>query len=274
MCGISRRPLALVILVALFAGCATPAPRSTASAVAADVALGHPAAEEIPIGEVRLRRIRDGVWIHVATQTLGGTVYPSNGLVVRDGDGLLLVDPAWGGRNTAALLKAIEAGIGLPVRRAISTHFHDDRVGGVDTLQAAGIATFGTPLTRRLAKAEGNEVPAHALGGLAKPGDALRIGPVEVFYPGAGHAPDNLVVYVPAARVLFGGCAVHEAVRSTAGNVSHADLEAWPASIRRVQLRYPEATIVVPGHGVPGGRELLEHTIAVVEAHRGRAAGG
>ena len=262
------------MLVALLSGCATSATRPRAPAVASEVALGHSSAEEIPLGEVRLRKIRDGVWVHVATQAFGGAVHPSNGLVVRDGDGLLLVDPAWGGRNTAALLKAIEAEIGLPVRRAISTHFHDDRVGGVDTLKAAGISTFGTPLTRRLAKAEGNEVPTRALDGLAKPGDAIRIGPVEVFYPGAGHAPDNLVVYVPAARVLFGGCAVHEAARRTAGNVSHADLEAWPASIRRVQLRYPEATIVVPGHGVPGGRELLEHTIGVVKAHRGRAAGG
>lgn len=274
MCDISRLPLGLVILVALLAGCATPAARSTGPAVAADVERGHPSAEEIPIGEVRLRKIRDGVWVHVATQAFGGAVHSSNGLVVRDGNGLLLVDPAWGGRNTASLLKAIETRIGLPVRRAISTHFHDDRVGGVDTLAAAGIATFGTPLTRRLAAAEDNEVPARILDGLVNPGDAIRVGPAEVFYPGPGHAPDHLVVYLPAARILFGGCAVHEAARTTAGNVSDADIDAWPASIRRVQLRYPDAEIVVPGHGVPGGRELLEHTIAVVKAHRGRGEGG
>ena len=260
-------PLGPVMLAALLAACATPPIRSTAPDFATDVALGHPSADEIPLGNVRLRQIRDGVWVHVATQAFGGAVYPSNGLIVRDGDGLLLVDPAWGSENTAALLVAIEAEIGLPVRRAISTHFHDDRVAGVDTLEAAGVTTFGTPLTRRLAAAEGNEVPTRILDGLAEPGDAIRIGPVEVFYPGPGHAPDNLVVYVPEVRVLFGGCAIHESARRTAGNVADANLETWPTSIRRVQLRYPEAEIVVPGHGVPGGPELLDHTITVVGAH-------
>ena len=266
-----------LVLVAL-AGCATvPLPSGTSSDASGPVtAVGteHPSADEIPTGEVRLRQIRDGVWVHVSTQNVGGTIYPSNGLIVRDGDGLLLVDTAWGTEGTIALLAAIETEIGLPVRRALSTHFHDDRVGGVDALRAAGVPTFATPRTRRLAEAEHNEVPARALDGLSEPGDAVRLGPVEVFYPGAGHAPDNLVVYVPQGRVLFGGCAIHERSRQSAGNVADADLEAWPVSVQRVQERYPDADVVVPGHGIPGGRELLDHTIAIVRAHRSRPAGG
>lgn len=267
-------PLCLVLLVALATGCTTSATRSTEPNVPADITLGHPLAKEIPLGEARLREIRDGVWVHIATQAFNGTLYSSNGIVVRDGDGLLLVDTAWGGKNTAALLAAIKAEIGLPVRRAISTHFHDDRVAGVDILGKTGVTTYGTALTRRLAAGEGNEVPGHILEGLAEPGDAIRVGPVEVFYPGPGHAPDNIVVYVPEAKILFGGCAIHEAGRTTAGNVSDANLKTWTASIQRVQSRYPDAEIVIPGHGAPGGPELLDHTISVVKAHRERAAGG
>ena len=70
------------------------------------------------------------------------------------------VDTAWGAKNTAALLAEIEKQIGLPVTRAVSTHFHDDRVGGVDVLRAAGVATCASPSTRQLAEAEGNEIPA------------------------------------------------------------------------------------------------------------------
>ena len=256
-----------VLLAVLLAGCATVPPRAPATD-------GRSSTVDVPPGEVRLREIRDGVWIHVSTQRIGdGLVFPSNGLVVRDGDGLLLVDPAWGPENTTALLAAIEAEIGLPVRRAISTHFHDDRVAGADVLRAAGVAVYATPLTRRLAAEEGNAVPAEVLDGLDEAGAAVRLGPVEVFYPGAGHAPDNLVVYVPAAAVLFGGCAVHEASRETAGNVEDADLDAWPDAIRRVQARYPDAEVVVPGHGAPGGLELLDHSITVVEEQRGHADG-
>ena len=264
----------LVLLLALLTGCATPPTLSDTQAPASDVAAEYPTADEIPPGEVRLRHIRDGVWAHVATHEVGGVLYPSNGLVVRDGDGLLLIETAWGGETTAALLAAIEAEIGLPVRRSISTHFHDDRVEGVDVLRAAGVETYATPLTRRLAEAEGNEVPEVALDGLAEPGQALRFGPVEVFYPGAGHAPDNLVVYVPEARVLLGGCAVFEASREAPGYVGDADLTAWPESIRRVRARYPDADVVFPGHGLPGGPELLDHTIAVVESHNRRPVGG
>lgn len=263
----------LVLLLVVDAGCAPTSTRPGAPAATGTTA-GYPSAADIPPGEVRLHEIREGVWSHVATQVSDGVVYPLNGLVVRDGDGLLLIDTAWGSENTTALLAAIEAKIGLPVRRALSTHFHDDRVEGVGVLRAAGVATFASPLTRRLAAEEGHEVPALALDGLAEPGTAVRFGPVDVFYPGPGHAPDNLVVYVPGARVLFGGCAVYEASRTAPGNLSHADLGAWPASIRRIQARYPEAEVVIPGHGAPGGLELLDHTTAVNQTHRERPGGG
>jgi metallo-beta-lactamase class B VIM len=257
-----------IFIVLLLAGCATAPARP-------DVSVGHPTAAAVPLGEVRLRQIRPGVWIHVSTwQFDDGMVYPSNGLVVRDGGGLLLVDPAWGAEATASLLEVIEAKIGLPVRRAVVTHFHDDRVAGADVLASRGIEVYGTPLTRRLAAAEGNVVPADSLAGLVTPGSAVRVGPVEVLYPGAGHAPDNLVVYVPETAVLFGGCAVHEASRKTAGNVADADLAEWPVSLRRVQDRYPEAEIVVPGHGVPGGPKLLDRSIEIIEAHGEESASG
>lgn len=260
----------LTLLVAMLAGCATGPVPAEAQEAYVDVAVGHPSAEDIPVGEVRLREIRDGVWIHVATQMFADTVFPSNGLIVRDGAELLLISTAWGTENTIALLAAIEAEIGLPVTRAVSTHFHDDRVAGVEVLNSAGVETFATPLTRQLAESRGNEVPRGVIEGLDQPGNGVGFGPVEIFYPGAGHAPDNLVVYVPESRVLYGGCAVHEASRSTPGNVSDADLEAWPESVRRVRERYPEAEVVIPGHGVPGGPELLDHTIAIVEAHQPR----
>ncbi len=251
-----------LLLAMVVASCA-PAP------AVVDVAADHPSADDVAPGEVALRPIRPSVWVHVSTfQFDDGTVFPSNGLVVRDGDGLLLVDTAWGAEATEALLAAIDAEIGLPVRRAVVTHFHDDRVAGSDVLLAHGIPVYASSLTRRLAAAEGNAVPSDSLAGLTVPGGAVRLGPVEVLYPGAGHAPDNLVVYIPEAHVLHGGCAIHERSRTSAGNTADADLDAWPEAVRTVQRRYPDAEVVIPGHGVPGGPELLAHTIEVVEAAR------
>ena len=227
----------------------------------------YPSIKDIPVGEVKLYPIADGVWSHIATQSFDGTVYSSNGLVVRAGNELLLIDTAWGAINTTVLLEEIKKQIGLPVTRALSTHFHDDRVGGVDVLNQAGVKTFASPLTRKLAKTEQNDIPEFSLEGLSSKGSAVSFGPVEIFYPGAGHSQDNLVVYVPSVKVLYGGCAVHELSRTTAGNVSDADLEEWPTSVQRIQKHYPKAKIVIPGHGLPGGIELLQHTANVVNAH-------
>lgn len=251
----------------LAAGCAPASPEPKA-------ADAHPTAAEVPPGEVRLRQIHPDIWVHVSTMRFDdGSVYPMNGLVVRDGDGVLIVDTAWGEEATAALLNAIAVEIGRPVRRAVVTHFHDDRLSGAPVLERAGVAVYATPLTRKLALAENNAVPTDSLVGLERPGAAATFGPIEVVYPGAGHTVDNVVVYVPGARVLFGGCAVHEAARETAGNVADADLEAWPQSIRRVRARYPAVDLVVPGHGPPGGADLLAHTIDLVEGHPRAAAG-
>ncbi len=249
--------LGLGLLLATLAGCASAPPAPDA----------HPTPDDVAPGEIALRQIRPDVWVHVSTETLSnGAAYPSNGLVVRDGDGVWLVDTAWGEDATAALLDAVEAEIGLPVRGAVATHFHDDRVAGADVLRQRGVPVYASSLTRRRAAAEGNAVPSDSLAGLTVPGTAVRLGPLEVLYPGGGHTPDNLVVYVPAARVLHGGCAVHERARTHAGNVADAALRAWPGSLRLVLRRYPAAEVVVPGHGPPGGRELLDHSIAIVEA--------
>ena len=44
------------------------------------------------------------------------------------------------------------------------------------------------------------------------------------------------------------------------------DNASWDGSAAMVRERYPEATVVVPGHGLPGGRELLDRSIELVEA--------
>lgn len=86
---------------------------------------------------------------------------------------------------------------------------------------------------------------------------------------GAGHSPDNVVVWFPERRVLFGGCLVKNATTRSAGNLADADLGGWPRALERLEERYPEAALIVPGHGEPGGWELVENTRRVVAAAAG-----
>lgn len=216
---------------------------------------------------LELRLLRPGVWIHTSYYTFpDGSIVPANGMVVRDGGGLLLVDTAWGEQLTVDLLDRIQREIKLPVRRAIVTHAHGDRLAGADVLRRRGVPVYALPQTISRAMAVGLAIPSDSLSGLRKAGDAEWLGAVEVLFPGPGHAPDNLMVWVPSARVLFGGCAVKSAASTSLGNLADADTKAWPEAIRRAMERYPTAEFIIPGHGAEGGKSLLTHTLELLGA--------
>ena len=78
-------------------------------------------------------------------------------------------------------------------------------------------------------------------------------------------------LYTSRQRTCYTVVAVHELSSTSAGNVADADLAEWPTSVERIQKHYPEAEVVIPGHGLPGGLDLLQHTANVVKAHKNRS---
>lgn len=242
--------------------------RRAAIALAALFAVASPGARaETPVPGPSLEPLAKGVWMHKSWATLSFGPYFSHGLVVADGDDVLLVDTAWNDPDTTALLALIEAEVGLRPTAAVVTHAHDDKMGGVGALVAAGVPTFALDLTNEDAPARGLTPAQNALASDERewrlPGAP---GGVVVFYPGPGHTRDNLVVGYPPAGVLFGGCMIRPLGPKTAGNVADADLSHWADAVRAAANRFPEALVVVPSHGAPGGRALLDHTISIVEA--------
>jgi glyoxylase-like metal-dependent hydrolase (beta-lactamase superfamily II) len=131
----------------------------------------------------------------------------------------------------------------------------------VAALEHAGVRVFALPSTIAHAHAHGLTVPDAPL-----PEDGL-LGDVIAFFPGAGHSDDNLVVWVPSARVLFGGCLVKSSTATDLGNIADADLSSWPQAIARVREKFPDAEVVVPGHGPiarRGGGDALGRTLELL----------
>ena len=222
-----------------------------------------------PNPDVEIRHLAEGVWLHISHHTFpNGDRFPSNGLIVREGRELTLIDTAWGELETLRLLEAIASEIGQPVTKAIVTHSHSDRAAGVDVLESHGVEVYAHPLTQRFTIENGLPVPDRTIEGLSDPGDTRTIGSIEVIYPGPAHAPDNVMVWLPAQRILFGGCAVRARASKSAGNTSHADIESWLEALSVIAKRYTSAEIVVPGHGEPGGHELIRHTSRLVREAR------
>ena len=83
---------------------------------------------------------------------------------------------------------------------------------------------------------------------------------IECFYFGPAHSSDNIVVWIPSEKILFAGCMVKSIDATNLGNTADGDLNAYPHTIDRLLSRFPDAKIVIPGHGKFGGLELILHT--------------
>ncbi|WP_298913577.1 subclass B1 metallo-beta-lactamase [uncultured Algimonas sp.] len=216
---------------------------------------------------VTLSPIAEGVWVHTSVYVFPGQMpYSSNGLVVVDGEAVTLIDGAWGEIATLSLLEAVRAETGKPVTRLIVTHHHADRNAGVDVAEREGIEVFTHPDTPRLAVAIGQPVPDTSVAALKEKGARTRVGRIEVAYPGHGHAPDNLVAWLPDEKILFGGCAVRGGEARSLGNIADADLDEWREAMLWTKTTYPDADMVVPGHGKGGGMALLDATVSMIDA--------
>lgn len=213
---------------------------------------------------VKLTRVRDGVWVHTSYYDYNGYPTPSNGVVVETDGGLVLIDTAWTNEQTRVLLNSIEQQSQKKVTMAIITHAHQDRMGGIDVLFERGIDTISTPLTAELAERAGYKAPRMRID---PAGGTLRVGglELEVYYPGPAHTRDNVAVYLPKQAVLFGGCIVKAVNSTTLGNTAEGDALKYPESLQKLIERYPNASVVIPGHGEWGGVELLQHTLGLAQ---------
>jgi metallo-beta-lactamase class B len=220
---------------------------------------------KIPItDDLEIERIGDNVWRHVSYEYLESFGRSSgNGLVVVAGDRAVLLDTPWRDEQTAALFEWVSEELGASITTVVVTHSHPDNLGGLGEAHRRGSSSVAYEKTVEFARENGRVVPELTVGTSydLSINDLL----LELRFYGAGHTVDNIVVWIPQANVLFGGCLVRPATTQMLGYTEEADLESWPQTIRRVLERYgSNEPIVVPGHGAPGGVELLQHTLKLL----------
>jgi metallo-beta-lactamase class B len=181
----------------------------------------------------------------------------SNGMIVINGGEALVFDTPANAHASRELISWLEEKH-LQVKGVVATHFHLDCVGGLDEFHGNGIPSYASSKTIELASEAGNPVPQNSFEGKL----ALQVGDISVIsqFPGEGHTTDNLVSYVPADRVLFGGCLIKE-LGAGVGFLGDSNVSAWPASVSQVKGTFSDVQIVIPGHGKIGNGELLDYTI-------------
>lgn len=218
--------------------------------------------------ELEIREIDDGVFLHTSYKMIDGYgLVDSNGLVVVSGNQALIIDTPWSEDDTEKLLSWI-SGQGFQVKGGIFTHFHEDRTAGIRVLNLKSIPTYASKLTNDLLVKEGKPTATNIFDSAKF---AMFGGLVEAFYPGAGHTEDNLVVWLPKKKMLFGGCLVRSLAWDELGFTGDALVKDWANSIRNIQSEYDMIETVVPGHGKIGGKVILSHTITLAEKSSGRS---
>ncbi|BDD12371.1 beta-lactamase (plasmid) [Fulvitalea axinellae] len=216
---------------------------------------------------IELIHLRDSVFTHVSwhkTESFG--FFPANGLlVVRNGRGLL-IDTPMDIQKTKELVEYVENKMGIKVEKFIAGHYHDDCIGGLEYLQQKEIPSIANRMTVAKCKEEGFPVPDQSF--TKKMAFDFYGTPIECRYLGGGHTADNIVVYIPNSKVLFGGCLIKSAQAKGIGNTADAVLGKWGSTVKRVQKRYSKAEIIVPGHGKHGGHDTFTNTIRLIEANQ------
>lgn len=207
---------------------------------------------------VALRNLAPGIYAWMESNSSLGR---ANAGVVVDEDGLTLVDCLISPAAARPFFDAVTA-LGPPIRRLVFTSSHLPHVGG------SGV--FVLPAVYGSAQISAHMDQAPNLDGCALlyPDAAMEIpeiaelttrpvthtvtegawlSPAVVAAPLRGELSENLVVQVPAARLVFAGAMASFGVTPMAGM---GDPAAWAESLDTV-LEWGD--IIVPGHGPVGG---------------------
>jgi len=192
-------------------------------------------------------------------------VVGASGLVVIEGGSAYIIDTPWTTTDTEKLISWIKTK-GLTIEASVITHFHEDASGGISLLNKLNIKTYATPLTNQLLKSNHRETTSDTI-----PRNLFTLVEnfIETYYPGKGHSPDNIVVWLPKTKTLFGGCFIKSINSKNLGNTADASIESWPQSIENVLNQYPDIETVIPGHGKIGNKSLLLHTKKLTIANVG-----
>ena len=222
------------------------------------------------------QKVADGIWFvqgETALGTTGNRNFISNAGFIITGDGVVVIDALGSPSLGAELISSIRRLTSEPIRYVIVTHYHADHVYGLQSFKDAGAQIIAHPAGReylnsdtarlRLESSRQELLPWIDEKTRLVPADrwletedtVLHVGSYDfrIRHVGPAHTPEDLVVYVPKAGVLFAGDLVF---RGRIPYVGQADRRQWIESLGRMTEFRPQ--VMVPGHGPISRQPLVD----------------
>ncbi|MBK8342807.1 MAG: BlaB/IND/MUS family subclass B1 metallo-beta-lactamase [Bacteroidetes bacterium] len=204
-------------------------------------------------------------YIFTTYQVVGGDLIPSNSMYLVTNEGVVLFDTPWDSTQTQPLLDTIMARHNKKVIMSISTHYHDDRTEGLSYLASKGVKTYSSKKTYILGKANNEDTAQHYFYN----DTTFVVGnyTFQTYYPGEGHTADNIVVWFPLQKVLYGGCFVKSTESPSIGYVGNANLATWKKSVKNVEHRFKHPAYIIPGHYSWESTKSLRYTKKLIRKY-------
>jgi len=210
----------------------------------------------------------------VRVYTLGGdevaTSFGANCVAVRGERGTLLVDPLVAPAHARRVAAAIAAAGFPPVSHVVLTHHHTDHALGAGLFAARGARVYAH---RRCAEAMASSHPAlvaarrgvpalaglfadaepYAPGELFEESRRIDLGDlaVEVRHLGPGHTQGDAVVLLPSEGLAVAGDVLQSGYHANCEDADRDGVRRSLSTLSSLAARF------VPGHGEPGGAELV-----------------
>jgi metallo-beta-lactamase class B len=202
-------------------------------------------------------------YIYTTYNYYKGNKIPANGMYVLTQDGVILIDSPWDTTQFQPLLDSIATRHNKKVTLCIATHFHEDRTGGLGYYRNKGIKTYTTKQTDKLSMERGMKRAEF----LMNKDTTFNIGKYnfEVYYPGPGHAPDNIVIWFGKERILYGGCLVKSVEDDNLGNLGDANRKEYANTLKKVREKCKKPRYIIPGHNSWNDPRSLDHSIRMAE---------
>lgn len=206
---------------------------------------------------IQIDTLRSQLFRHISMIKLSnGNEFSCNGLLYQSGDSVVIFDTPASTQATDALLNWIDKHH-LKIKGVVLNHFHEDCTAGLSQMIDRKVNLYAHRKTAAFLQSGNPILVFDSIQTLTVNNDS-----VINMYPGWAHSADNIVSYIPEYEALFGGCMI-KASGAGKGNLKDANISTWPYSAERVKAAFPNLLLVVPGHGSPGGMELLDYTISL-----------
>jgi len=196
--------------------------------------------------KLKITPLNGDFYIYTTYNFYEGNYIPAHGMYLLTDNGAVLFDTPWDTTQFQPLLDSIKFKHNKNVIICIATHWHGDRTEGLEYYKKQGIKTYTTTLTDELSKKNGKKRAEF----LMTQDTLFNIGEYsfEVYYPGAGHTEDNIVVWFSNEKVLYGGCLIKGAEADNLGYLGDGNIDEYETTLKKVKNKCPDPKFIIVSH--------------------------